>query len=74
MGCDFYQAMYSAIFTDFNPRTRMGCDSLLGLHLYMTLISIHAPVWGATGLISNDYISSSISIHAPVWGATLDKI
>ena len=37
------------------------------------LVSIHAPVWGATqdvlGLI-NIY---NVSIHAPVWGATFQK-
>ena len=34
------------------------------------MISIHAPVWGATNALTNALKSSGISIHAPVWGAT----
>ena len=34
------------------------------------LISIHAPVWGATEDLSFLYFNNIISIHAPVWGAT----
>ena len=41
----------------------------------MQIISIHAPVWGATQReLSARPIPSCISIHAPVWGATLDKV
>ena len=78
---------------DFNPRTRMGCDSLAAFSSALTslfqsthphgvrppapitpravsMISIHAPAWGATrpaGSVAADYM---ISIHAPAWGAT----
>ncbi len=35
------------------------------------MISIHAPVWGATKYgITNSNSIGIISIHAPVWGAT----
>ena len=33
---------------DFNPRTRVGCDSSTTLFLLSFDISIHAPAWGAT--------------------------
>ena len=36
----------------------------------LSLISIHAPVWGATLMKSANTIKVLISIHAPVWGAT----
>ena len=35
------------------------------------IISIHAPVWGATDKIRTTMNYNNISIHAPVWGATL---
>ena len=57
---------------DFNPRTREGCDeSIQPITQGNTLISIHAPVKGATrppGQKKNR--KKSISIHAPVKGAT----
>ena len=31
----------------FNPRTRVGCEFILGLHFCEHRVSIHAPVWGA---------------------------
>ena len=33
-------------------------------------ISIHAPLWGATGYILSGRADRPISIHAPLWGAT----
>ncbi len=36
----------------------------------MSLISIHAPVWGATVVDKPSMMVAVISIHAPVWGAT----
>ena len=36
----------------------------------MYIISIHAPVWGATTQSLRCRTALSISIHAPVWGAT----
>ena len=34
------------------------------------MISIHAPVWGATYDEEHQVVIFDISIHAPVWGAT----
>ena len=56
---------------DFNPRTREGCDAGLPSAKYMgAIISIHAPVKGATVLRCVLIDCSVISIHAPVKGAT----
>ena len=33
-------------------------------------VSIHAPVWGATGFFRLINRGGRVSIHAPVWGAT----
>ena len=36
----------------FNPRTRVGCDLVkIGLPIILSVISIHAPAWGATGVM-----------------------
>ena len=34
----------------FNPRTRVGCDASWVAHCVQVVVSIHAPVWGATRL------------------------
>jgi len=34
------------------------------------LVSIHAPVWGATVAMESRIRELRVSIHAPVWGAT----
>ena len=34
-------------------------------------ISIHAPMWGATGIEIRRDMLMIISIHAPMWGATV---
>ena len=34
------------------------------------MVSIHAPVWGATGDDGKPVFGRFVSIHAPVWGAT----
>ena len=48
-GCDAVQAGGTANFLrDFNPRTREGCDPLIVHTFDELLISIHAPVKGAT--------------------------
>ena len=36
--------------TSFNPRTRMGCDLNTTIKYLFTIVSIHAPAWGATNL------------------------
>ena len=54
----------------FNPRSREGSD-FRGLQPdHVRVISIHAPVKGATTLCRPDFELFLISIHAPVKGAT----
>ena len=36
----------------------------------LSIISIHAPAWGATNLLWDVSLAQRISIHAPAWGAT----
>ena len=57
---------------DFNPRTRERCDPrTIMRQMGGTVISIHAPVKGATGeKIVRKKNAWDISIHAPVKGAT----
>ena len=54
----------------FNPRTRVGCDINSGKMPANTIVSIHAPVWGATLNVVVRPPITKVSIHAPVWGAT----
>ena len=58
----------------FNPRSRTGSDYFLFQHYHYHIVSIHAPVQGATvehGLDKSDF---NVSIHAPVQGATKTAI
>ena len=44
---------------------------VLGSKSDTAIVSIHAPVWGATGAGKTFVIDDVlVSIHAPVWGAT----
>ena len=55
----------------FNPRARVERDPRsLGAHPPRVLVSIHAPVWGATRVMERAALVAGVSIHAPVWGAT----
>ena len=57
---------------DFNPRTHEGCDDFQGYADRATkLISIHAPMKGATGSVVEGWRNDKISIHAPMKGATI---
>ena len=47
-----------------------GATLNLTFTLLEKIISIHAPVQGATGKIVNEGLRFGISIHAPVQGAT----
>ncbi len=48
-GCDFQPQTLLTIALCFNPRTREGCDSeTFFVFLFPTVVSIHAPVKGAT--------------------------
>ena len=54
----------------FNPRSREGSDMFGHGFKPVEIISIHAPVKGATTDDRLDYYHHTISIHAPVKGAT----
>ena len=48
----------------FNPRTRVGCDKYRQPRLIFSKVSIHAPVWGATGeLLIASYTHMFQSTH-----------
>ena len=72
-GCDISTSWKSWRTAYFNPRTREGCDSVLDRRVTgLRIISIHAPVKGATHVPAfKRYYFINISIHAPVKGATL---
>ncbi len=54
----------------FNPRARMGRDAWRCQLFPGLIVSIHAPVWGATYPEGLGQATVDVSIHAPVWGAT----
>ena len=60
----------------FNPRARMGRDlTALGVEDGGAKVSIHAPAWGATMIVSKTSTRVLIvSIHAPAWGATKGQV
>ena len=47
-GCDCATDTNSPVLVGFNPRTREGCDLLTEYNALTGLVSIHAPVKGAT--------------------------
>ena len=57
--------------SNFNPRSREGSDHPGQLAASRRLISIHAPVKGATCTCQSAPQDCVISIHAPVKGATM---
>ena len=71
-GCDSVSGYSPSWPQDFNPRTREGCDSVVDPYeAHVKLISIHAPVKGATRMTGDTPRPLvCISIHAPVKGAT----
>ena len=72
-GCDLTGLSPQDTALYFNPRTREGCDYPLFWTFAKSLfvISIHAPVKGATFEAAGSSIGMHfISIHAPVKGAT----
>ena len=38
----------------------------------VTIVSIHAPTWGATERAVENPFGHLVSIHAPTWGATFN--
>ena len=70
-GSDFSGPNQVPVWFRFNPRSREGSDrQLAGTDLGLILVSIHAPVKGATARLSVYRILEDVSIHAPVKGAT----
>ena len=64
--------MNSETVPNFNSRPRVGGDGGRFEAFETGLaISIHAPAWGATIVITADRHHRVISIHAPAWGATV---
>ena len=43
---------YDFLIISFNPRTRVGCDDGYRRFRFAYIVSIHAPVWGATCLLT----------------------
>ena len=58
----------------FNPRARMGRDSLRSTKMNVTQVSTHAPAWGATANLIVSKGSINVSTHAPAWGATFGSM
>ena len=58
------------LFLRFNPRPRAGGDAAVAAAAYLIIVSIHAPVRGATLGRLSERPQGSVSIHAPVRGAT----
>lgn len=54
----------------FNPRARKGRDSRVHRGRGLPLVSIHAPVKGATSAAMRLGFFRCVSIHAPARGAT----
>ena len=49
----------------------MGRDpSARPVSVSAVVVSIHAPAWGATGVLGVGELPGRVSIHAPAWGAT----
>ena len=69
-GVRLVQLLLPLNHTDFNPRTHVGCDSANRNAQEVAIISIHAPMWGATSWGNAWNGMFFISIHAPMWGAT----
>jgi hypothetical protein len=54
----------------FRPRCHVSAKHHCMGWRYCTLVSIHAPTWGATSQSARDHRRAVVSIHAPTWGAT----
>ena len=57
----------------FNPRAREGRDCGVAAGCVDEVVSIHAPVKGATRAEARPDGAHGVSIHAPVKGATVRK-
>ena len=58
-----------------NPRPPFGERQVqVGVLIFLCIISIHAPMWGATDHAVKTIWVFDISIHAPMWGATRETL
>ena len=71
-GCDWDRSPRTGCGSEcFNPRTREGCDLLVKSRINIVcIVSIHAPVKGATDIGLIQGAAETVSIHAAVKGAT----
>ena len=69
-GSDIPPLIFQILHDHFNPRSREGSDHKTTSKFHVELISIHAPVKGATVKPTDHAVCGYISIHAPVKGAT----
>ena len=51
-GVRLVHTIINDILFSFNPRTHVGCDTALGKAYCLRAVSIHAPTWGATELLT----------------------
>ena len=76
VGCDFIFEDQSRLllFQSTHPRGVRLKDT--AAERQATIVSIHAPAWGATVTSPKDFIAAValVSIHAPAWGATMPCI
>ncbi len=57
VGCDRFIKHASHLPQGFNSRTHVGCDVKQADNIaYNIVVSIHAPMWGATRTIQRQYI------------------
>ena len=69
-GATFQYAAVDGGKSGFNPRAREGRDAKISELFADKIVSIHAPVKGATvGDVATQF-TNAVSIHAPVKGAT----
>ena len=57
--------VYFGVTTCFNPRTRVGCDAHCLINLVPSRVSIHAPVWGATITMSQQFQAKTFQSTHP---------
>ena len=73
VGCDVCYPNFR-VFSAFQSTHPCGVRQARGRCGISAIVSIHAPVWGATTLAKIESVKQDVSIHAPVWGATLKNL
>ena len=69
-GSDHADRGCTAKGTGFNPRSHEGSDTVRTLLPWTLIVSIHAPMKGATLSTEDGLLLTTVSIHAPMKGAT----